>query len=201
MLQNLLGKSMEDANNSDTSVSSDDQKKNQTEEQQETEPVLTLEEELEKAKEKASENYDQMLRFQAEIENIRKRTLKDIENASRGSIERVIMELLPVLDSFDLGLGLKTETIEQYKIFKEGQVATLKLITSLLEKLSIEIIDPVEMKYDPELHEVISLQKDGSIEPDYIIHVVQKGYRLRDRLLRPARVIVSAAEQEDKSST
>ena len=201
MLQNLLGKSMEDANNSDASVSSDDQKKNQTEEQQETEPVLTLEEELEKAKEKASENYDQMLRFQAEIENIRKRTLKEIENASRGSIERVIMELLPVLDSFDLGLGLKTETIEQYKIFKEGQVATLKLITSLLEKLSIEIIDPVEMKYDPELHEVISLQEDGSVEPGYIIHVVQKGYRLRDRLLRPARVIVSAEEQENKSST
>jgi len=77
LLQNLLGKSMEDANNSDTSVSSDDQKKNQTEEQQETEPVLTLEEELEKAKEKVSENYDQMLRLQAEIENIRKRTLKD----------------------------------------------------------------------------------------------------------------------------
>ena len=192
---------MEDANNSDTSVSSDDQKKNQTEEQQETEPVLTLEEELEKAKEKASENYDQMLRFQAEIENIRKRTLKDIENASRGSIERVIMELLPVLDSFDLGLGLKTETIEQYKIFKEGQVATLKLITSLLEKLSIEIVDPVEMKYDPELHEVISLQEDRSTEPGYIIQVVQKGYRLRGRLLRPARVIVSAEEQENKSST
>ena len=201
MLQNLLGKSMEDANNSDASVSSDDQKKNQTEEQQETEPVLTLEEELEKAKEKASENYDQMLRFQAEIENIRKRTLKDIENASRGSIERVIMELLPVLDSFDLGLGLKTETIRQYKIFKEGQVATLKLITSLFEKLSIEIIDPVEMKYDPELHEVISLQEDGSVEPGYIIHVVQKGYRLKDRLLRPARVIVSVEEQENKSST
>jgi len=192
---------MEDTNNSDASVLSDDQKKNQTEEQQETKPILTLEEELEKEKEKASENYDQMLRLQAEIENIRKRTLKDIENASRGSIERVIMELLPVLDSFDLGLGLKTETIEQYKIFKEGQVATLKLITSLLEKLSIEIIDPVEMKYDPQLHEVISLQEDGSVEPDYIIQVVQKGYRLRDRLLRPARVIVSAEEQENKSST
>ena len=192
---------MEDTNNSDASVSSDDQKKNQTEEQQETKPILTLEEELEKAKEKASENYDQMLRLQAEIENIRKRTLKDIENASRGSIERVIMELLPVLDSFDLGLDLETETIEQYKIFKEGQVATLKLITSLLEKLSIEIIAPVEMKYDPELHEVISLQEDGSVEPGYIIQVVQKGYRLRGRLLRPARVIVSAEEQENKSST
>ncbi len=192
---------MEDTNNSDASVLSEDRKEKQTEEQQETKPILTLEEELENEKEKASENYDQMLRLQAEIENIRKRTLKDIENASRGSIERVIMELLPVLDSFDLGLSLKTETIEQYKIFKEGQVATLKLITSLLEKLSIEIIDPVEMKYDPELHEVISLQEDGSIEPGYIILVVQKGYRLRDRLLRPARVIVSAEEQENKSST
>ena len=192
---------MEDDNNSDVSVSSEDQKEKQTKEQQETEPILTLEEELEKEKEKASENYDQMLRLQAEIENIRKRTLKDVENASRGSIERVIMELLPVLDSFDLGLSLKTENIEQYKIFKEGQVATLKLITSLLEKLSIEIIDPAEMKYDPELHEVISLQKDDLAEPGYIIHVVQKGYRLRDRLLRPARVIVSTEKQENKSST
>jgi len=201
LLLNLLGKSMEDDNNSDASVSSEDQKKKQTEKQQETEPILTLEEELEKEKEKASENYDQMLRLQAEIENIRKRTLKDVENASRGSIERVIMELLPVLDSFDLGLSLKTENIEQYKIFKEGQVATLKLITSLLEKLSIEIIDPAEMKYDPELHEVISLQEDDLAEPGYIIHVVQKGYRLRGRLLRPARVIVSAEEQENKSST
>ena len=201
MLRNLLGTSMEDGNNSDASVLSEDRKEKQTEEQQETKPILTLEEELEKEKEKASENYDQMLRLQAEIENIRKRTLKDIENASRGSVERVIMELFPVLDSFDLGLSLKTETIEQYKIFKEGQVATLKLITSLLEKLSIEIIDPAEMKYDPELHEVISLQEDDLIEPGYIIHVVQKGYRLRDRLLRPARVIVSAEEQENKSST
>ena len=192
---------MKDGNNSDASVSSEDQKKKQIEEQQEIEPILTLEEELEKEKEKASEHYDQMLRFQAEIENIRKRTLKDIENASRGSIERVIMELLPVLDSFDLGLGLKTENIEQYEIFKEGQVATLKLITSLFEKLSIEIIDPTEMKYDPELHEVISLQEDDLVKPGYIIHVVQKGYRLRDRLLRPARVIVSAEEQENKSST
>jgi len=192
---------MEDDNNSDASVSSEDQKKKQTEKQQESESILTLTEELEKEKQKASENYDQMLRLQAEIENVRKRTLKDIESASRGSIERVIIELLPVLDSFDLGLSLKTETIEQYKIFKEGQVATLKLITSLLKKLSIEIIDPVEMKYDPELHEVISLQEDHSIQPGYIIQVVQKGYRLGDRLLRPARVIVSAQEQENKSST
>ena len=192
---------MEDDNNSDASVSSEDQKKKQTEKQQESESILTHTEELEKEKQKASENYDQMLRLQAEIENVRKRTLKDIESASRGSIERVIIELLPVLDSFDLGLSLKTETIEQYKIFKEGQVATLKLITSLLKKLSIEIIDPAEMKYDPELHEVISLQEDHSIESGYIIQVVQKGYRLGDRLLRPARVIVSAQEQENKSST
>ncbi len=192
---------MEDDNNSDASVSSEDQKKKQTEKQQESESILTHTEELEKEKQKASENYDQMLRLQAEIENVRKRTLKDIESASRGSIERVIIELLPVLDSFDLGLSLKTETIEQYKIFKEGQVATLKLITSLLKKLSIEIIDPAEMKYDPELHEVISLQEDHSILPGYIIQVVQKGYRLGDRLLRPARVIVSAQEQENKSST
>jgi len=148
-----------------------------------------------------SKNWDKVLRLQAEIENLRKRTFRDIENASRGSIERVIMEILPILDSFELGLNLKTETIEEYKTFKEGQEASMMLMNSLFSKLSIETIDPSEMRYDPELHEVISTQEDDSVEPGYIIKVIQKGYRLKERLLRPARVIVCAEKNKKDSLT
>ena len=161
----------------------------------------SLQEKLDKSKEETSKNWDKILRLQAEIENLRKRTFRDIENASRGSIERVIMEILPILDSFELGLNLKTETIEEYKTFKEGQKASMMLMKSLFSKLSIETIDPSEMRYDPELHEVISTQDDDSVEPGYVIQVIQKGYRLKERLLRPARVIVCAEKNKDQPST
>ena len=162
---------------------------------------MSLDEQLAKSQEEASKNWDKVLRLQAEIENLRKRTFRDIENASRGSIERVIMEILPILDSFELGLNLKTETIEEYKTFKEGQEASMMLMKSLFNKLSIETIDPSEMRYDPELHEVIGTQEDDSVEPGYIIKVIQKGYRLKERLLRPARVIVCAEKNKDEPST
>ena len=111
------------------------------------------------------------------------------------------MEMLPILDSFELGLDLKTETIDEYKTFKEGQEASMMLMNSLFYKLSIETIDPSEMRYDPELHEVISTQEDDSVAPGYIIKVIQKGYRLKERLLRPARVIVCAEKNKKDSPT
>jgi len=182
----------------DQSVNTQDNDGQDTSQEQ---PELSIEEQLIKSQEEVSKNWDKILRLQAEIENLRKRTFRDIENASRGSIERVIMEILPILDSFELGLNLKTETIEEYKTFKEGQEATMMLMKSLFSKLSIETIDPSKMRYDPELHEVISTQEDNSVEPGYIIQVIQKGYRLKERLLRPARVIVCAKTNKEEPST
>ena len=176
----------------DQSVDHQDVEKQQTPEDQ---SELSLDEQLAKSQEEASKNWDKVLRLQAEIENLRKRTLRDVENASRGSIERVMMEMLPILDSFELGLDLKTETMNEYKTFKEGQVASMMLMNSLFNKLSIETIDPSEMRYDPELHEVVGMQEDNSVEPGYIIQVIQKGYRLKERLLRPARVIVCVEKE------
>ena len=187
-------------NNDDVDHSVDLQDEDKQESSQD-QSEMSLDEKLAKSQEEASINWDKVLRLQAEIENLRKRTFRDIENASRGSIERVIMEILPILDSFELGLSLETETIEDYKTFKEGQEASMMLMNSLFNKLSIETIDPSEMRYDPELHEVISTQEDDSIEPDYIIKVIQKGYRLKERLLRPARVIVCAEKNKDETST
>ncbi len=187
-------------NNDDADQSVDLQNEDKQESSQD-QSELSLDEQLAKSQEEASKNWDKVLRLQAEIENLRKRTFRDIENASRGSIERVIMEILPILDSFELGLNLKTETIEEYKTFKEGQEASMMLMKSLFNKLSIETIDPSEMRYDPELHEVIGTQEDDSVEPGYIIKVIQKGYRLKERLLRPARVIVCAEKNKDEPST
>ena len=191
-------KNRSDKDDTDQSVDHQNVEKQETPEDQ---SELSLDEQLAKTQEEASNNWDKVLRLQAEIENLRKRTLRDIENASRGSIERVIMEMLPILDSFELGLDLKTETIDEYKTFKEGQEASMMLMNSLFYKLSIETIDPSEMRYDPELHEVISTQEDDSVEPGYIIKVIQKGYRLKERLLRPARVIVCAEKNKKDSLT
>ena len=191
-------KNRSDKDDTDQSVDHQDVGKQGTPEDQ---SELSLDEQLVKSQEQASKNWDKVLRLQAEIENLRKRTLRDVENASRGSIERVIMEMLPILDSFELGLDLKTETIDEYKTFKEGQEASMMLMNSLFYKLSIETIDPSEMRYDPELHEVISTQEDDSVEPGYIIKVIQKGYRLKERLLRPARVIVCAEKNKKDSLT
>ena len=191
-------KNRSDKDDTDQSVDHQDVGKQETPEDQ---SELSLDEQLAKTQEEVSKNWDKVLRLQAEIENLRKRTLRDVENASRGSIERVIMEMLPILDSFELGLDLKTETIDEYKTFKEGQEASMMLMNSLFYKLSIETIDPSEMRYDPELHEVISTQEDDSVEPGYIIKVIQKGYRLKERLLRPARVIVCAEKNKKDSLT
>ena len=192
---------MKNTTNNDDVDQSVDLKSEEKQESTQDQSELSLEELLVVTREEASKNWDKVLRLQAEIENLRKRTFRDIENASRGSIERVIMEILPILDSFELGLSLKTETIEEYKTFKEGQEASMMLMKSLFSKLSIETIDPSEMRYDPELHEVISTQEDDSVESGYIIKVIQKGYHLKERLLRPARVIVCAEKNKDEPST
>ena len=160
------------------------------------EELLDQTSEIDELKKLADENWEKVLRLQAELDNLRKRTLKDVENASKGSIERVFQEILPIMDSFELGVKVDTSTKEGVETFIEGQTATFKLFQSVLDKFLIETINPENMKYDPELHEVISMQDSDDTESGYIIEVIQKGYRLKNRLLRPARVIVSS---DDKS--
>ena len=160
------------------------------------EELLDQTSEIDELKKLADENWEKVLRLQAELENLRKRTLKDVESASKGSIERGFQEILPIMDSFELGVKVDTSTKEGVETFIEGQTATFKLFQSVLDKFLIETINPENMKYDPELHEVISMQDSDDTESGYIIEVIQKGYRLKNRLLRPARVIVSS---DDKS--
>ena len=151
---------------------------------------------IDELQKQADENWDKVLRLQAEIDNLRKRTIKDIENTNKSSIERVFREILPVLDSFELGVLVDISTKEGVETFIEGQNATFKLLQSVLEKFSIETINPENMKYDAELHEVMSMQDTDQVEHGYIVQVVQKGYRLNQRLLRPARVIVASEKEK-----
>ena len=146
---------------------------------------------------KIDEHWEKILRLQAEIENIRKRNVKDIESAAKASIERVFQEIIPVIDSFEIGMTIDRETDDGMETFIAGQKATYKQFMSILDKFSIEVIDPQDMKFDSENHEAMSIIHDENTKPGYIVNVIQKGYRLQNRLLRPARVIVSSETEKD----
>ena len=155
---------------------------------------VTVDENLQ---EKIDEQWDKILRLQAEIENLRKRNIKDIESAAKASIERVFQEIIPVIDSFEIGMTIDKEKDDGIETFIAGQEATYKQFISILDKFSIEVIDPKDMRFDSENHEAMSIVEDENTEPGYIVNVIQKGYRLQNRLLRPARVIVSSETEKD----
>jgi len=146
---------------------------------------------LAQAEERAKSNRDQYLRALAEIENVRKRSQRDVESASRYGIEKLVGELLPVKDS--LQLAVENAGRADVRSLIEGQEATLKLLSKAFEKLGIVEIDPIGQPFDPARHEALTAQESATAEPNSVLQVVQKGYELNGRLLRPARVIVSKA--------
>lgn len=138
---------------------------------------------------KADENWERYLRASAEMENVRKRARRDVENAHKFALERFSKELLGVKDTLEMGLAVEGATVES---LLEGSNATLKLLTTTLERFGIEEVDPEGEPFDPEIHEAISMQPADNVEPGSVVSVVQKGYTLNGRLLRPAMVIVAA---------
>ena len=139
---------------------------------------------------KADENWERYLRTAAELENVRKRAARDVEKAHKFALEGFGKELLGVRDTLEMGLAAAEGASVESLI--EGKKATLKLLTSTLERFGIEEVDPAGEPFDPELHEAISMQPSDDIEPGSVVTVVQKGYTLNGRLLRPAMVIVAA---------
>lgn len=150
----------------------------------------SLEAQLEQAQAKASENWDAYLRAKAEMDNLRRRNTKDLENAHKFGIEKFVTELLPVLDSMALGLAVEDASAES---LREGMELTMNMLHKMMEKLNIEEIDPLNEKFDPEKHQAMTMQPDADVEPNTVIAVMQKGYSLNDRLIRPAMVMVSKA--------
>lgn len=142
------------------------------------------------AEARAQENWDRYLRTAAELDNVRKRAARDVENAHKFALERFARELLAVRDTLEMGLAAADGASIESLI--EGKEATLKLLTTTLQQFGIEEVDPEGEPFDPELHEAISMQPSNEVEPGSVVNVVQKGYTLNGRLLRPAMVIVAA---------
>ena len=154
----------------------------------------SLEAQLEQAQAKASENWDHYLRAKAEMDNLRRRNTKDVENAHKFGIEKFVTELLPVLDG--MGMGLATEDASAENL-REGMELTMNMLTNMMEKLGIEEIDPLNEKFDAEKHQAMTMQPNADVEPNTVIAVMQKGYSLNERLIRPAMVMVSKAVEEE----
>lgn len=134
---------------------------------------------------------DQALRALAELENVRKRARRDVENAHRFALEKFAQELLPVKDSLDL--AIESAGRADAAALVEGQAATQRLLAKALERGGIVEINPLGEPFDANLHEAMAAQPSETAEPNSVLAVVQRGYTLNGRLLRAARVIVARA--------
>lgn len=150
-----------------------------------------LEEELAKARATAEENWAKYLRAVAELDNVRKRAARDVENARRYGVEGLAAELLTVADSLEM--ALETGSQAPAESLLEGGRATLKQLQAAMEKFGVTVVSPEGEPFDPQLHEAMSMQESATAEPNSVLTVVQRGYQLNGRLLRPARVIVAKA--------
>ncbi len=185
----------DDAEVSDPDSDDDDPlgfgKKRMDDESEEQSELQELQAQLAAAEEKAAKHWDQLLRLQADMENQRKRAQNDISKAHKFALENFANELLPVKDSLEAGLLAATaEDAEATKII-EGSELTLKLLSQALEKHNIVEINPIDEKFDPEFHQAMSMQEVEGKEPNTVASVMQKGYTLNDRLIRPALVMVA----------
>ncbi len=146
---------------------------------------------LEDARAKADQHWDQLVRAKAEVENLRKRHERDLANAHKYALEAFVQELLPVKDSMELGLNAALDDKADVAKLREGTQLMVKMMTSALEKFNVVEIDPQGRPFDPELHQAMSIQERDDVAPNTVVTVVQKGYTLNGRLVRPAMVMVS----------
>ncbi len=152
--------------------------------------IADLSQENERLKLEVRESIDKALRATAELDNIRKRTSRDIENAHKYALERFVNELLPVVDSMELGINA-SQSAEDIESLREGMDLTLKKLFDCLGKFGVNAIDPAGDKFDPEWHQAVSMQELEGSDSGQVITVMQKGYELNGRLIRPAMVVVA----------
>ncbi len=152
-----------------------------------------LQQALAEAEERARSHRDQYLRAVAELDNVRKRAQRDIEAANRYGLEKFAAELLPVRDSLELAVQSADHAEIDARSLKQGQEATLQLLAKALERLGVTPINPVGEPFDPSRHEAMLAQESATAKPGTVLQVVQTGYELNGRVIRPARVIVAKA--------
>ena len=152
--------------------------------------VEFLQVQLEKSQEQSKVSLDKVVRAQAEMENLRKRAARDVENAHKYALEKFTDELLPIMDSLELGLSASVKAKNLDDLCK-GMELTLEMFNTVMEKFGITMIEPKGEKFDPELHDAVSMQETDDSNSGIIIEVMQKGYTLNGRLIRPAMVVVA----------
>jgi len=141
------------------------------------------------AEQKAEKQWDAAVRARAELENYRRRAERDLENAHKYNTEKFANEMLPIIDSLEIAYNTLTD--ESATATREGLALTLKMFGDGLAKFAIVGVDPVNQPFDPAYHEALSMVEQPDLPANTVIMVVQKGYKIHDRLLRPARVVVS----------
>ncbi|MBV8802728.1 MAG: nucleotide exchange factor GrpE [Gammaproteobacteria bacterium] len=146
---------------------------------------------LTEAENKAKENWERMLRMQAEGDNLRRRAELDVQDAHKYALKKFAVDLLPVLDSLERAIDSHTNDEAGAGTLLDGVRLTLKMFQTTCEKFGIKQINPIDEIFNPEFHEVVSAQPAPSVKPGTVLNVLQKGYLLNERLIRPALVIVS----------
>ena len=154
-------------------------------------PSMEPEDALAEARRAAQEHLDRALRAQAELENVRRRAERDLAQAHKFALERFVSELLPVKDSLELGLAASAEKGATAAGIAEGVELTLRMFEQAMEKFGVEPVDPAGDPFNPEFHQAMTMQESDTAESGTVLTVVQKGYLLNERLVRPAMVIVA----------
>jgi len=155
------------------------------------ESIAELEAQL---KELQQRERDSLLRAKAEVENIRRRTELDIEKAHKFALEKFTGELLPVIDNLESALDLADKSNSELAGLIEGVELTLKSLLDAVRKFGMEVVSDIHVPFNPELHQAMTMMESEELEPNHVMMVMQKGYTLNGRLLRPAMVAVSKAK-------
>jgi molecular chaperone GrpE len=154
-------------------------------------PEQNLDQELEQAQLALSDAKDQVLRAQADVQNIRRRAEQDVSKARKFALEKFAEELIPVVDNLERGLESAQNDDADVTVIREGIEMTLSSFLAVLKKFNVEPVDPQNEPFDPQLHQAMSMVVNDNVEPNTVLHVMQKGYQLNGRLVRPAMVMVS----------
>ena len=157
---------------------------------EQTEDPENNESALARAEEELAKHREAMLRMQAEMDNLRKRLMRDLERSRKLALETIMKDLLQVWDSLERGLEASGESVTVESLV-EGQELTLKMLEKVMQYHNLEIIDPLGQAFNPEFHEAVTVMPSADVEENTVIEVLQKGFRLHERLIRPAMVIVS----------
>ncbi|MGZ8095278.1 MAG: nucleotide exchange factor GrpE [Methylosarcina sp.] len=166
------------------------------------EPTLEeLKEQLAQVEKQAQDNWDKAVRAQAEMENMKRRTQRDLENAHKFALENFAKALLPVMDSLELGVQAAAGDSPEVQKFREGSELTLKQFESVFSKFNIVTIDPIGQPFNAEQHQAMAMQEVEGAQPNTVANVFQKGYMLNGRLLRPAMVLVAKGSPKPSGDT